>query len=179
INAYNAFTVQLVLTGWPRLASIKDLGSLFSSPWKIDFFTLLGRRSSLDQVEARLRGANYADPRVHFALNCASISCPMLRAEGYAAERLDSQLDDAMTRFLGDRARNRYNPRSGALQVSKIFDWYADDFKQSPYHSVAGLLAKHATQLSDDPKVVARLHTQQVNIKYLPYNWHLNKWTMP
>ncbi len=179
INAYNAFTVQLVLTHWPQLGSIKDLGGLFSGPWKIDFFTLLGRRSTLDQVELRLRSADYADPRVHFALNCASISCPMLRAEGYIAERLNLQLDDAMIRFLGDRSRNRYDPRSDALQASKIFDWYAGDFSQAPYRSVAGLLAQHAAQLSDDPEVVARLHAQQVDIHYLPYDWHVNKWTMP
>lgn len=179
INAYNAFTVQLVLTRWPKLSSIKDLGGLFSSPWKIDFFTLLGSRSTLDQIEKRLRSADYADPRVHFALNCASISCPMLRNEAYVAEKLDHQLDDAMDQFLADHSRNRYDPHSDELQVSKIFDWYASDFKAAPYHSVTGLLALHAKQLSDDPKVVARIQAQKVDISYLPYDWHLNKWTTP
>ena len=179
INAYNAFTVQLVLTRWPEVNSIKDLGGLFSSPWKKDFFSLLGQRSDLDDIESRLRSKEYADPRVHFALNCASISCPMLRAEAYSADRLDGQLDDAMSRFLGDHPRNRYDSRRDALQVSKIFDWYADDFAQAPYHSVAGLLALHAAQLSDDPKIVARIRAQLVDIDYLPYDWHLNGLATP
>lgn len=179
INAYNAFTVQLVLTRWPQLDSIKDLGSLFSSPWKKEFLTLLGQRSDLDQIESRLRGKAYADPRVHFALNCASIGCPMLRAKAYVGDRLDLQLDDALNRFLADHSRNRYDPASGTLKVSKIFDWYADDFQQTSYHSVTGLLALHATPLSDDPKVVARIRAQQFGIDYLPYNWHLNGTATP
>lgn len=179
INAYNAFTVQLVLTRWPKLDSIKDLGSLFSSPWKKEFFALLGQRSDLDQVESRLRGNAYGDPRVHFALNCASVGCPMLRAEAYIGDRLGRQLDDALNRFLADRTRNRYDPAGGTMKVSRIFDWYADDFRQAPYHSVSGLLALHAMQLSDDPKIVARVRAQQVGIDYLPYNWHLNGTATP
>lgn len=174
INAYNAFTVQLVLTRWPKLSSIKDLGSFFSSPWKKDFFTLLGRRSDLDQIEAKLRSSTYADPRVHFALNCASIGCPMLQRHAYVGEQLDRQLDAAMRRFLGDRTRNRYDPARDVLEVSKIFDWYGGDFERPPYGSVAALLAQHAAQLSTDPKVVARIRAQRVSIDYLPYNWHLN-----
>lgn len=178
LNAYNAFTIELVLTRWPKLRSIKDLGGLFSSPWKKKFFNLLGQSSDLDQIETRLRG-KYADPRIHFALNCASISCPMLRAEAYVGDQLDHQLDDAMNRFLGDRQRNRYDPHSDTLQVSKIFDWYANDFRGAPYHSVAGLLALHAPQLSDDPKIVARLRAQQITVDYLPYDWNLNGLATP
>lgn len=173
INAYNAYTVQLVLTRWPRLSSIKDIGGLFSSPWKQDFFVLLGQRTNLDHLESLLRKDD-ADPRIHFALNCASIGCPMLRAKAYAGDRLDRQLDDAMRCFLGDRSRNRYDPSRGALRVSKIFDWYAGDFREGPGRSVAGLLAAHAAQLSDDPKIQARIRAQRVDIQFLPYNWQLN-----
>lgn len=179
INAYNAFTVQLVLTRWPKLDSIKDLGSLFSSPWKKEFFTLLGQPSDLDDIESRLRSKQYADPRVHFALNCASVGCPMLQPEAYVGHRLDRQLDDALNRFLADRSRNRYDPPSDTLQISKIFDWYADDFRQKSDHSVAGLLALHAALLSDDPAIVARIRARQVSIDYLPYDWHLNGWATP
>lgn len=175
INAYNAYTVQLVLTRWPRLRSIKDIGGLFSSPWKQDFFVLLGQRTNLDHIESLLRtGKNYADPRIHFALNCASIGCPMLRDKAYAGDRLDRQLEDAMQRFLGDRSRNRYDPSRDALRVSKIFDWYAGDFRDGPGRSVAELLAAHAAQLSDDPKLQARIRAQRVGIHYLPYDWRLN-----
>ncbi|WP_291775728.1 DUF547 domain-containing protein [Castellaniella sp.] len=175
INAYNAFTVQLVLRRWPRLSSIKDIGGLFSRPWKQDFFVLLGQRTNLDHIESLLRtGKYYADPRVHFALNCASIGCPMLRAKAYAGGRLDRQLEDAMQRFLGDRSRNRYDPSRDVLRVSRIFDWYAGDFRDGPGRSVAGLLAAHAAQLSDDPKIQARIRAQRVDIQFLPYNWQLN-----
>lgn len=174
LNAYNAFTVQLVLTHWPALGSIKDIGGVFSSPWKKDFFALLGQRSNLDQIETRLRSRDYADPRIHFALNCASVGCPMLRPQAYVGDRLDRQLDDATTQFLTDRTRNHYDPQNDVLLVSKIFDWYADDFRHPPYGSVAALLAMHAAQLSDDPQVVARIRAQRVRIDYLPYDWHLN-----
>ena len=175
INAYNAFTIQLVLTRWPRLASIKDIGSLLSSPWKQDFFTLLGRRTDLDHVEALLRTTRgYDDPRIHFAPNCASIDCPMLRNEAYAGDRLDSPLDDATRRFPGDRMRNRYDPNRDTLQVSKIFDWYADDFRVESYRSEAALMAAHAAQLSNDPQIQARIRAQSIDIAFLPYDWHLN-----
>ena len=175
INAYNAFTLELILTRYPGLKSIKDLGGLFSSPWKQDFFTLLGRRTNLDHVESLLRTTRgYDDARIHFALNCASVDCPMLRNEAYVGDRLDSQLDDATRRFLGDRKRNRYDPNRDALQVSKIFDWYANDFRVGSYRSVAALLAAHAAQLSDDPKNQARIRAQNIDIAFLRYDWHLN-----
>ena len=123
INAYNAFTIKLVLTRYPDLKSIKDLGSFLKSPWKKEFFMLLGAERSLDDVEhglIRAPGA-FDEPRIHFAVNCASIGCPMLRDKAYVAERLDSQLEDSVRRFLGDRSRNRYDPASGELEVSRNF----------------------------------------------------------
>ena len=127
INAYNAFTVAKVLTRYPELRSIWDFGKLFGNPFKDEFFTLLGRKSSLDRVEHELLRKRYRDPRLHYAVNCASIGCPMLREEAYVAARLDPQLDEQATRFLSDRSRNRY--RDGRLEVSKIFDWFKEDFE--------------------------------------------------
>lgn len=177
INAYNAFTVQLILSRYPNLTSIKDIGGWFKSPWKIDFFTLLGHRTHLDALEDRLRkpGA-YDDPRIHFAINCASIDCPMLRPEAYVASRLDTQLDDQARRFLSDHRRNRYDPDSHTLQVSKIFDWYRSDFSHG-WHgitSVRQFLASHAALLTNDPQVQARIRAQQVPVTFLSYNWRLN-----
>jgi hypothetical protein len=91
INAYNAFTVEKVLTRYPNIRSIWDFGKLFGNPFRDRFFTLLGRASTLDQIEhdtLRKPGA-YDEPRVHFAVNCASVGCPMLREEAYVAERLE------------------------------------------------------------------------------------------
>ena len=87
INAYNAFTVEKILTRWPDLRSIWDFGRVFGNPFKDEFFSLLGKPMSLDGIEhgmLRKKGA-YDDPRVHFAVNCASIGCPMLRNEAYVA----------------------------------------------------------------------------------------------
>lgn len=95
INAYNAWTVELILEKWPDIDSIKDLGGIFSSPWRKEFISLLGEKRSLDNIEHDLiRGSGrYQDPRIHFAVNCASIGCPALRAEAYTGAKINQQLD--------------------------------------------------------------------------------------
>jgi hypothetical protein len=178
INAYNAFTVSLVLTRYPDLKSIRDLGSIFRSPWKKEFFVLLGAERSLDDVEhglIRAPGA-FDEPRIHFAVNCASVGCPMLRAEAYVAERLESQLEDGARRFLGDRSRNRYDPASAALEVSRIFDWYKADFEKGNrgIGSVPRFLARYADILADEAAPRAEIRQGLVRIHYLDYDWSLN-----
>jgi len=178
INAYNAFTIKLVLTRYPDLKSIKDLGSLLKSPWKKEFFMLLGAERSLDNVEhglIRAPGA-FDEPRIHFAVNCASISCPMLREKAYVAEGLDSQLEDRVRRFLGDRSRNRYDPASGALEVSRIFDWYKVDFEKGNrgISSVPQFLARYADFLADGAVARAAVRQGQAQVRYLDYDWTLN-----
>ncbi|MEO5732655.1 MAG: DUF547 domain-containing protein [Rubrivivax sp.] len=178
INAYNAFTVELVLTGYPKLKSIKDLGSLFSSPWKKQFVPLLGQTMSLDEIEhenLRAKG-RYDDPRVHFAVNCASIGCPMLREEAFVADRLDAQLDEQVVRFLSDKSRNRYDAAADKLLVSRIFDWYGDDFKHGykGVESLPGFFASHAEQLTDAAAGRERVRSKQVPVGYLDYDWALN-----
>jgi hypothetical protein len=179
INAYNAFTIQLLLTAYPDLASIKDLGSFFSSPWSKKFFNLLGKQQSLDNIEhdiIRAPGA-YDDPRIHVAVVCASIGCPALRDEAFTAERLEEQLEDSLQRFLSDRSRNRYNPQSGKLEVSKIFDWYGDDFAQGfrGHKSLAAFLADYSHLLADSPEDRAEIARQKVEIDFLDYDWKLNR----
>lgn len=178
INAYNAFTIELILTRYPDLNSIRELGSTFSSPWKEPFFILLGSRRSLDDIEhgmIRKPGA-FDDPRVHFALVCASVGCPMLRNEAYVADQLDAQLDDGMRRFLADRTRNRYDPVGRRLDVSLIFDWYGSDFAQGHrgFNSVAATLAQFANELADDPADQAAIRDASVPIGFLDYDWRLN-----
>jgi hypothetical protein len=178
INAYNAFTVRLILTRYPDLGSIKDLGSILRSPWKKAFFHLLGAERSLDDLEhglIRAPGA-FDEPRIHFAVNCASIGCPMLRAEAYLAERLDSQLEDGVRRFLGDRSRNRYDAASGGLEVSRIFDWYQEDFEKGNrgIRSVAEFLARYADLLADEPAPREAIRQGRARIRYLEYDWRLN-----
>ena len=174
INAYNAFTVELVLTRYPDVASIRDLGSLFRSPWKIEFFSLLGARRHLDWVEHEQLRPKYADPRIHAAVNCASIGCPALRPEAFTAARLEAQLEDGMQRFLGDRTRNRV--RDGRLEVNPIFKWYREDFEkgQQGFARLEDVFARYAAQLSDRADEQAKLRERALPVTFLDYDWSLN-----
>jgi Protein of unknown function, DUF547 len=178
INAYNAFTVELILTKYPKLESIKDLGSVFRSPWKQKFVPLLGTTLTLDEIEHEMLRAKgrFEDPRVHFAVNCASIGCPALREEAFVPERLDAQLDEQALRFMSDRSRNRYNPATGKLEVSKIYDWFGVDFR-SGWRGIASLeafCARYADQLAEAPADRERVRSQKAAIAFLDYDWQLN-----
>lgn len=178
INAYNAFTIELVLTRYPDLDSIKELGWLFRSPWKKRSFTLLGEKRHLDDIEHGLIRAPgvYDEPRIHVAVVCASIGCPALRDEAYTARDLDTQMEDSFRRFLGDKSRNRYDSSSDTLRVSKIFDWYEADFTQGHggFHSLTDVFARYAELLTDDPATQRRIREREVPIRHLDYDWALN-----
>ena len=174
INAYNAFTVELILTKYPDLKSIKDLGSFVQSPWKKKFFVLLGEERTLDWIEHDQLRPLYSDPRVHAAVNCASIGCPALRNEAFTAAKLEAQLEDGMLRFLGDRTRNRV--RDGQLEVNAIFKWFMEDFEKGHkgFAKVEDVFAKYAAQLSDRPDEQARLRDKALPVSHLEYDWSLN-----
>lgn len=177
INAYNAWTVELILTAWPDLESIKDLGGLFSSPWSKEFAVLLGKTRTLDDIEHRLiRGSGrYNDPRIHFAVNCASIGCPALRAEAYDGSRLDQQLDEQTALFLEDRSRNRVE--GNVIKLSPIFKWYREDFEMG-WHGLNRLedfLLAHANHLGLSDAMVTKLNHGDADIEFLDYDWNLNK----
>ena len=178
INAYNAWTVELILTGYPDLESIRDLGGLFSSPWKKSIANLLGKQRTLDDIEhGLLRGApGFSEPRIHFAVNCASIGCPALRPEAYTGARYDEQLEDQTRRFLSDRSRNRYDASADELQLSSLFKWYADDFKHpgSTLGAPAAFLAHYAEQLSDNEAIRSRIRSDDIDRDFLDYDWSLN-----
>lgn len=176
VNAYNAWTVELVLTRYPNMGSIKDLGSFLQSPWKRRFIPLLRETRSLDDIEQGLiRGSGrYNDPRIHFAVNCASIGCPALRPEAYVAQRLDAQLDDATQKFLADRSRNRFE--QGTLKVSSIFKWYREDFERGwrTSSSVVQFLAMYRQSMQLDNATVNRMMSDMVALETLDYDWRLN-----
>lgn len=176
INAYNAFTVEKILTRYPNLKSIRDFGTVIGNPWKDKFFTLLGREQTLDGVEhdtIRKPGV-FDEPRIHFAVNCASIGCPMLREEAFVGEKLEQQLEQQTTRFLSDRSRNRLDGE--ILEVSKIFDWYKKDFTSGykGIKSVEQFLAKHANLLTDNGEGQARVRESKARVRFLDYDWALN-----
>lgn len=185
INAYNAFTVEKVLTRYPEIRSVWDFGRLIGNPFKDRFFTLLGRPATLDRIEHEIlrKPGTYEEPRVHFAVNCASIGCPMLREEAYVAERLDAQLDEQARRFLSDPSRNRYDPASGRLEVSRIFDWFREDWtsgyrgfegKGAPIRSREQYFAAHAALLADTPEHRETIEAGKAALRFLDYDWTLN-----
>ncbi|MCU7932445.1 MAG: DUF547 domain-containing protein [Candidatus Thiodiazotropha sp. (ex Codakia rugifera)] len=176
INAYNAWTIELVLTGYPKIQSIKELGSFFRSPWKKTFIPLLGKIRSLDDIEHGMirEAGRYNDPRIHFAVNCASIGCPALRTEAYSGERLELQLQEQTERFLSDRTRNRYIDNQ--LEVSSLFKWYREDFERGwqGFHSLKAFFANFATQLGLTDADIQRLRAGEIGIEILDYDWQLN-----
>jgi hypothetical protein len=178
INAYNAYTIELILTKYPNLKSIRELGGTFSKPWSIKFIKLFGKDVHLDNIEHDMIRADgvFNDPRIHVAVVCASIGCPMLRNEAFTPEKLDAQLDDGMKRFFSDRSRNRYSAETKKLEISKIFDWYKKDFVKGHkgFASLEATLGKYADQLTDDAAARAEIKAGKVAIGYLDYDWNLN-----
>lgn len=176
INAYNAFTLKLILDHYP-LDSIRDIDRFWQSPWKRRFFTLLGEPMHLDQIEHEIirEPGRYDEPRIHFAVNCASIGCPALRPEPFTAEELEFQLEDSTRRFLGDASRNRY--RDGSLQVSSIFKWYREDFERGGRgaDTLGAFLALYANALGLDANTREQLAGGTVQIRFLNYDWNLNR----
>jgi len=176
INAYNAWTVEFILTKYPDLDSIKDLGSFFNSPWDKSFIPLLGKTVSLNDIEHGLiRGSDrYNDPRIHFAVNCASIGCPALREEAYTGDKLEQQLTEQSERFLADTSRNYI--KGNNFYMSSIFKWYGDDFKKGfrGTKSIQSFVALYADALNATPAQKTALKQQSLKIKFLDYNWKLN-----
>ncbi|HDZ90518.1 MAG TPA: DUF547 domain-containing protein [Deltaproteobacteria bacterium] len=125
INAYNAWTIKLILTGYPDVKSIKDLGSFFRSPWKKKICRIDGEVISLDQIEHGILRPRFKDPRVHFAINCAAKGCPPLRSVPYEGTNLDQQLDEMAAAFINDPSRNRLERNT--LYASRIFDCFEED----------------------------------------------------
>ncbi len=170
INTYNAFTLKLIVNNYPGIDSIKDLGGLFSSPWDKKFFTLFGEKTNLDHVEHGLLRKKYNEPRIHFAINCASKSCPALQKRAYVANELDEQLERAAIQFIRNSEHNRFNVEMKTLEISSIFKWFSEDFTK------AGTLKEFiAHYISDDSKIQAQLKENKIKIIYLDYDWSLNK----
>ncbi|MFC1883946.1 DUF547 domain-containing protein [Thermodesulfobacteriota bacterium] len=165
VNAYNAWTIKLILTKYPDVNSIKDLGGLFSSPWKKKIVRINGKVLTLDNIEHDILRPIHKDPRVHFAVNCASKSCPPLRSEPYKGAELDRQLDEMAIAFINNPSRNRLE--GDILWVSKIFSWYDEDFGDD----LKAFILKYA---EGDLKRRLNEKGNKIKIKYLEYDWSLN-----
>ncbi|MBS3805223.1 MAG: DUF547 domain-containing protein [Oleiphilaceae bacterium] len=175
INAYNAFTVELILTEYPDLDSIKDLGGFLSSPWSKAFFSLRGAERTLDEVEHEMIRVEFQEPRIHMAVNCASVGCPALATTAYVPDQLDGQLTTAEHRFMADKTRNRYNSAEKTFEVSPIFNWYGEDWNaESGYpEGIRGFFMSHLERLSTGA-VPQRFLVIGADIEFLDYDWALN-----
>ncbi|MBW1888522.1 MAG: DUF547 domain-containing protein [Deltaproteobacteria bacterium] len=165
INAYNAWTIKLTLSDYPGIKSLKDLGSLFKSPWKKRICRIDGDIITLDDIEHKILRPRFKDPRVHFAINCAAKSCPPLRSEPYRGGELDQQLDEMTRAFINDFESNRLEDHT--LYISKIFKWFEDDFNKD----VVGFFLRYA---GGDLKKQLEANRDRIRIKYLDYDWSLN-----
>ena len=170
INAYNALTVKLILDHYP-VKSIRDIGGLFSNAWKIKFFTLFGEKHRLDDIEHEMIRKKFNEPRIHFALVCASKGCPALRNEAFVAVRLDEQLDRTANAFLRDSKRNRFDAKATTLNLSSIFKWYGEDFEKK-FGSVKAFVAP---RIAKDSAEEATIKNDKVKSSYLDYDWSLNE----
>ena len=164
-NTYNAWTIKLILSGYPGVTSIKDLGTLLKSPWKKKIVRIDGGVISLDHVEHEILRPLYKDPRVHFAINCAAKSCPPLRPEPFNGNILNQQLDDSTRSFINDPKSFRLEDNK--LYVSRIFKWFAEDFNED----IIGFFLKYTT---GNLKKKLEANTDRIKVKYLPYDWSLN-----
>ena len=154
INVYNAFTVKLIVDNYP-LKSITDL----DKPWDKKFIKIVDNSYSLGDVENNIL-RKMGEPRIHFAINCASVSCPNLLNAAYTPEKLDNQLSASTKTFLLDKSKNRImeNP----MQLSKLFEWYKGDFEGG---NVIKFINNQLNESIDE----------STPIEFLEYNWALNE----
>ncbi len=161
INAYNVLTIDLI-TREKETESIKNLGSLFKNPWKRFSWKVNGKTLTLDGIEhGIIRKLN--DPRIHFAINCAAKSCPDLRKEAYRANKLNAQLQHQVNLTLSNTTKG-FKSTNGAkaVKVSKVMDWFAEDFNGG---NVNKWLQTYKKQTVND----------STKIGFFDYDWSLNK----
>lgn len=159
INAYNYFALKLVVDQQPQ-NSIRDIGNFFSPVWKKPAGKINGESVSLDFIEHQVL-RKMGEPGIHFAIVCASLSCPDLRAEAYNPEDLMQQLNDQIQLFLNNSKGLKADKNT--LYISKIFDWFSADFK--PYGGVLPFLRLYKPELS-----------RFDSFSTLDYDWRLNRW---
>jgi hypothetical protein len=165
INVYNAFTVKLIVDFYPT-KSIRDLGPRIKIPlikdvWHYKFFKIAGVEMSLDEVEHSILRKEFEEPRIHFAINCASVSCPPLLNEAFVVANLENQLTRVATTFINDPTRNKISSQSA--QLSPIFSWFKGDFTKKG--TLIEFLNRYAkVKLSPNARVT-----------FMEYNWNLNE----
>ncbi len=179
INAYNAYTIKLILDHYP-VDSINDIKPgagpqipKVNSPFKLDVGEVAGEVRTLDEIEHGIIREDFDEPRIHFALVCAAVSCPRLRREAYEGARLNAQLDEQARVFLHDDRKNVVPAGEEEVQLSRIFKWFDEDFGGSRA-SIQRFIAPYF----EDP-VRSRLETASYDVDFRTYDWSLNDQRRP
>lgn len=169
INAYNAYTLKLIVENYPGISSIRDL----PDPWQDERYVVASHRFSLDQIEHGLIRPIFRDPRIHFAVNCAAVDCPPLRRQAYVGSRINEQLEAATVDVLRSERFVRVKP--AGLGLTSLFDWYERDFVDSSFEgnqaSVTLYVARYATE--EVQEFVIRFYGSPP-VEFLEYDWSLN-----
>ena len=160
INTYNAYTIKIILNNYP-LKSIRDIKIDGKTAWKIPFVKVGQKRYTLDQIEHKILRKKFNDPRIHVGINCASVSCPRLWNFAFTEDNIAYSLDNLMKVFINDTTRNKISKNNVAL--SEIFNWFSKDFM------------KNGTIINYLNTYAAIKISEKASIKYLTYDWSLNK----
>lgn len=174
INAYNACTIRLILRHHGQIQSIRDI----PKPWKTREWRIAGEILSLDEIEHQKLRAQLHEPRIHFAIVCASIGCPDLANQAYTAAGLEAQLDEATRRFLRSPKHLRKGMKKGwlgtkpVLELSRIFKWFGEDFKRAGEVSLVDFVSGYA---DPETRQFIRDHQEKLKIEHLSYDWKLNE----
>jgi len=163
INAYNALAIQGILDGYSPATRLSRRNFFQGREYR-----LLGEPITLEDLEEE-RLLPLGEPRVHFAIVCASLSCPRLANRAYRPDQLQQQLDEAARRFINDGTRNRFDPGRSQAFLSEIFAWYRQDFSQD-----AGSVQKYLARYAGEPGVAELLAKDGFKVRYLDYDWNLN-----
>jgi hypothetical protein len=163
INAYNALAIKGILDGRSPSTFFGKIGYFYNAE-----YTVNGITTNLYDLEHELI-IPLGEPRIHFVLNCASASCPLLSSETYQAEKLEQQLEIAATRFINDDSRNRFDMKTKTAYLSKIYDWFSDDFI-----SHSGSVQNYLALYIQDEKISNTLANNEFTIEFLEYDWSLN-----
>lgn len=160
INTYNAYTIKIILNNYP-LKSIRDIKIDGKTAWKIPFVKVGQKKYTLDQIEHEILRKKFNDPRIHVGINCASVSCPRLWNFAFTEDNIASSLDNLMKEFINNTTRNKISKNN--LEISEIFNWFSKDFM------------KNGTIINYLNTYAAIKISEKASIKYLTYDWSLNK----
>ena len=164
INAYNAFAIKGILDGYSPRTKIGQWRFFIGQTYAVG-----GEPINLYDLEQAILIHDFHEPRIHFAIVCASQSCPHLRSWAYDPAHLDEQLNDSARRFINDVSKNRFDRSERVAYLSRIFDWFAEDFEAQ-----AGSLANYVSQFVNDPELAQDLRIGNYSIEFLNYDWNLN-----